>query len=42
MHTLMDFCEALNDRRKKEVTFKINRKGTEITIELGKHEPIQK
>jgi len=38
----MDFCEALNDSPKKEVTFKISGKGTEIAIELGKQEPIER
>ncbi|HVO39362.1 MAG TPA: Do family serine endopeptidase [Spirochaetia bacterium] len=36
VRTIMDFYKALNDSPKKEVTFKINRKGTDVTIGLGK------
>ena len=36
VHTIMDFYKALNDSAKKEVTFKVNRKGTDVTIGLGK------
>ena len=36
VRTIMDFYKALNDSSKKEVTFKINRKGTDVTIGLGK------
>jgi hypothetical protein len=30
----MDFYKFLNDTTKKDVTFKINRKGTDVTIGL--------
>ncbi|HVP19140.1 MAG TPA: Do family serine endopeptidase [Spirochaetia bacterium] len=35
VRTIMDFYKYLNDA-KKDVTFKINRKGTDVTIGLGK------
>ncbi len=35
VHTIMDFYRLLNDTG-KNVTFKINRKGTEVTIGLGR------
>ncbi len=34
--TIMDFYKALNDKTKKETTFKINRKGTDVTISLAR------
>jgi len=36
VHTIMDFYKLLNDNSKKDVTFKINRKGTDVTIGLSK------
>ncbi len=34
VRTVMDFYRALNDKSKKEVSFKINRSGTDVTIGL--------
>jgi len=34
IHTVMDFYKALNDKTRKDVTFKIKRQGTDITIGL--------
>ena len=34
IHTVMDFYKALNDKSKKDVTFKISRQGTDVTIGL--------
>jgi Do/DeqQ family serine protease len=34
VRTVMDYYRALNDKSKKEVSFKINRSGTEVTISL--------
>ena len=34
VHTVMDFYKALNDKSKKDVTFKISRQGTDVTIGL--------
>jgi serine protease Do len=34
VHTIMDYYRALNDKSKKEVTFKITRQGTDVTIGL--------
>jgi len=36
VHTIMDFYKFLNDSTKKDVSFKINRKGTDVTIGLSK------
>jgi serine protease Do len=36
IHTMLDYYKGINDRSKKEVTFRINRKGTEVTIGLGR------
>ncbi len=36
VRTIMDFYKLLNDGGKKDVTFKVNRKGTDVTIGLGK------
>jgi len=30
----MDFYKALNDKSKREVTFKVTRQGTDVTIGL--------
>ena len=34
VHTVMDFYRALNDKSKKDVSFKITRAGTDVTIGL--------
>jgi serine protease Do len=34
VHTVMDFYKALNDKSRKDVTFKIKRQGTDVTIGL--------
>jgi len=34
VRTVMDFYKALNDKSKKDVSFKINRSGTDVTIGL--------
>jgi Do/DeqQ family serine protease len=34
--TVMDFYRALNDRAQKDVTFKVNRKGTEVSVSVGR------
>ena len=34
VHTVLDFYRALNDKSKKDVSFKISRSGTDITIGL--------
>jgi S1-C subfamily serine protease len=34
VHTIMDFYKALNDKSKKDVSFKISRQGTDVTIGL--------
>jgi serine protease Do len=36
VRNMLDYYRAINDRAKKEVTFRINRKGTEVTIGLGR------
>ncbi len=36
IRTIMDFYKVLNDNPRKDVTFKINRKGTDVTIGLGR------
>ncbi|HTP59101.1 MAG TPA: PDZ domain-containing protein, partial [Spirochaetia bacterium] len=36
VHTIMDFYKLLNDGSRKEVTFKINRKGTDVTIGMSR------
>jgi serine protease Do len=36
VRTIMDFYKLLNDGAKKDVTFKINRKGTDVTIGLSR------
>ena len=32
----MDFYKLLNDTARKDVTFKINRKGTDVTIGMSR------
>jgi Do/DeqQ family serine protease len=34
--TVMDFYKALNEKSRREVTFKVNRKGTEVTVTVGR------
>ena len=34
VHTIMDFYKALNDKTRKDVSFKITRLGTDVTIGL--------
>jgi hypothetical protein len=34
--TIMDFYKALNDKSKKDVSFKVNRKGTEVTVGVSR------
>ena len=34
VHTVMEFYRALNDKSKKDVSFKLNRSGTDVTIAL--------
>jgi S1-C subfamily serine protease len=36
VRTMMDFYKAINDRTKKDVTFRINRKNVEVTIGLAR------
>jgi Do/DeqQ family serine protease len=36
VRTMMDFYRGINDRSKKDVTFRINRKNVEVTIGLGR------
>ena len=36
VHTIMDFYKLLNDTARKDVTFKINRKGTDVTIGMSR------
>ena len=36
VHTIMDFYKQLNDTSKKDVTFKISRKGTDVTIGMSR------
>ncbi len=33
---VMDFYKALNDRSRREVSFKVNRRGTEVTVTVGR------
>jgi hypothetical protein len=33
---MMDFYRSINDRSKKDVTFRINRKNVEVTIGLAR------
>ena len=34
--TIMDFYKALNDKSKKDMSFKVNRKGTEVTVGVSR------
>ncbi len=36
VQTMMDYYRQVNDRTKKDVTFRINRKNVEVTIGLGR------
>jgi Do/DeqQ family serine protease len=36
VHTILDFYKLLNDTSKKDVTFKINRKGNNVTIGMSR------
>lgn len=36
VNTVLDFYKALNDKSQKEVSFKVNRKGTEVTVTVGR------
>jgi serine protease Do len=36
VRTMLDYYKGINDKSKKEVTFRISRKGTEVTIGLGR------
>ncbi len=36
IHTVMDFYKAVNDRTKKDISFKISRQGTDVTIGMSR------
>ena len=36
VNTVLDFYKALNDKSRREVSFKVNRKGTEVTVTVGR------
>ncbi len=36
VRNMLDYYRGINDKSKKEVTFRVNRKGTEVTIGLGR------
>ena len=36
VNTVMDFYKALNDKSRRDVSFKVNRKGTEVTVTVGR------
>jgi serine protease Do len=36
VNTVMDFYKALNDKSRRDISFKVNRKGTEVTVTVGR------
>jgi serine protease Do len=36
IRNMVDYYKALNDKSKRDITFKVNRKGVEVTIGLGR------